>query len=31
MSPELQRVHLQDDGGEIRALDLGLGEFRAER
>ena len=23
---ELQRVHLQDDRGEIRALDLGLGE-----
>ena len=25
---ELQRVHLQDHRGEIRALDLGLGEFR---
>jgi hypothetical protein len=29
MSPELQRMHLQDHGREVGALDLGLGEGRA--
>jgi hypothetical protein len=26
---QLQRVHLQDDRGQVRALDLGLGELRS--
>ena len=29
--PETQAFHLQDDRGQVGALDLGLGELRAAR